>query len=158
MKKHIPTVASIIVAFVFIQSMFFKFTGAEETMIIFRTISEWLASIGVPAAFASLFSDFGAYAVGAVELVAAALILIPATRAVGASLSLSVISAAIFFHLFTPLGIDRVVDQAGNTDGGALFYTAVVVWLSSAVAIALGKWSAQGRNEAAEYDLGHVPA
>ncbi|MEM6483857.1 MAG: hypothetical protein AAF662_02565 [Pseudomonadota bacterium] len=158
MKKHIPTVASVIVAFVFMQSMFFKFTGAEETVIIFSTISEWLASIGVPAAFASLFADFGAYAVGAVELVAAALILIPATRAVGASLSLSVISAAIFFHLFTPLGIDRVVDLAGNTDGGALFYTALVVWLSSVAAIAFSKGAGQSRNKLGSYNPDQLPA
>jgi len=44
-----------------------------------------------------------------------------------------VMSGAIFFHLFTPLGVVRVVDAAGNTDGGLLFFMACGVWLGSAV-------------------------
>jgi len=39
-------------------------------------------------------------------------------------------SGAIFFHLFTPLGVDRIVDAAGYTDGGVLFYMACGVWIS----------------------------
>ena len=44
-----------------------------------------------------------------------------------------VMSGAIFFHLFTPLGVVRVVDAAGNTDGGVLFLMACGVWLGSVV-------------------------
>jgi|TARA_B110000908_G_C10015350_1_gene340503 hypothetical protein len=44
-----------------------------------------------------------------------------------------VMSGAIFFHLFTPLGVVRVVDAAGNTDGGVLFFMACGVWLGSVV-------------------------
>ena len=47
------------------------------------------------------------------------------------------ISGAIFFHLATPLGVVRVVDAAGNTDGGVLFMMACGVWLSSAALIYL---------------------
>lgn len=131
MKNKIIWALSIFVAFIFVQSMFFKFSGAEETKILFGTIASWMHDIGLPSSLANAFGEFGGYGVGAIELIAAALILIPATRWQGAALSLLVISGAIFFHLFTPLGIDRVVDQAGNTDGGGLFYTAVAVWFSS---------------------------
>lgn len=139
MKNVITWALSLFVAVVFLQSMFFKFSGAEETVIIFSTIASWMRTIGLPATVSSLFGEFGAYGVGVTELIAAALILIPATRVLGASISLAVISGAIFFHLFTPLGIDRVIDQAGTTDGGALFYTAVAVWVSSAALIAMGR-------------------
>jgi len=50
-----------------------------------------------------------------------------------------VISGAIFFHLFTPLGVVRVVDAAGNTDGGVLFYMACGVWVSCLALIFLGR-------------------
>lgn len=137
MKNIITWALSIFIAFIFVQSMFFKFSGAEETVIIFSTIAAWMSSIGLPQSLATAFGTYGAYGVGAIELVAAVLLLVPVTRLAGAATSLFVISGAIFFHLFTPLGIDRVVDQAGNSDGGALFFTAVAVWLSSVAVIAL---------------------
>ncbi len=137
MKTIITWILSFFVAFIFVQSTFFKFTGAEETMIIFSTIGTWMATIGLPGFLSQSFGTYGGFAVGGIELIAAALILIPATRHIGASVSLVVMSGAIFFHLFTPLGVDRMIDQAGNTDGGALFFTAVALWVTSVIIIAL---------------------
>ena len=137
MKTTLTWILSAFVAFVFVQSTFFKFSGAEQTLIIFSTIAGWFTSIGLPKVIATGFEHYGAYGVGAVELIAAAQILIPQRRRIGAMLSLAVLSGAIFFHLFTPLGIDRVIDQLGNTDGGALFFTAVALWLSSSAVLAL---------------------
>ncbi|MEQ9022907.1 MAG: hypothetical protein RLN82_09130, partial [Pseudomonadales bacterium] len=94
------------IAFVLIQSLFFKFQGHEETRIIFSTIADWMTETGFLAWAADSFASTGGYAVGSVELVAAVLLLIPGTRTYGAIITLVVISAAIFFHLFTPLGID----------------------------------------------------
>lgn len=126
---------SIFVAFVFIQSLAFKFSGSQETVIIFNTIADWMAGITVLAPIAEIFRSYGGTAVGSVELVASIMILIPATRVYGAITALGVISGAIFFHLFTPLGVNRVVDAAGNTDGGVLFMMACGVWLSSVIII-----------------------
>ena len=137
MKTKISWILSLFVAFIFVQSTFFKFSGAEETQIIFSTIGAWMGTIGLPAFLSQTFGTYGGYAVGSVELVATVLILLPATRHIGASVSLVVMSGAIYFHLFTPLGIDRVIDHMGNTDGGALFFTAVAIWVSSAIVIAL---------------------
>lgn len=139
MKNIITWGLCIFVAVVFVQSLFFKFSGSEETVIIFNTIGSWMSSIGLPDVLATTFAEFGGYGVGGVELIAAALILIPAMRSVGAGIGLAVMSGAVFFHLFTPLGVDRVIDQAGNTDGGALFYSAVGVLVSCIVILVLNR-------------------
>ncbi len=117
------------VIFVFVQSLFFKFAGSEETDIIFNTIAQWLSSIGLNF-IAPIFALYGGYLIGGVELIACALLVFAGTRRLGALIGLGVISGAIFFHLFTPLGVNRVIDAAGNTDGGALFYMACGVWIS----------------------------
>jgi uncharacterized membrane protein len=120
------------IVFVFIQSLFFKFSGSEETVIIFTTIVTWMQSIGISNHYANGFAAHGGLLIGTVELIASVLIILPLTRLLGALLSLAVISGAIFFHLFTPLGVNRIIDAAGNTDGGALFFMACGVWLCAA--------------------------
>jgi len=133
MKKMIAWLLVIWIAFVFIQSLFFKFAGSTETVIIFSTIAEWMSGIGLPEAVAEGFKNYGGYLVGTGELIAVALLLVPTTRWLGALLGLGVISGAIFFHLFTPLGINRIVDDTGATDGGALFFMACSVWVCCAI-------------------------
>ncbi len=113
--KHIITwVFRAIAAVIMLQTLFFKFTGAEESVYIFTQIG---------------MEPFGRYLSGAVELTAGVLLF---TRfyAVGAALGLGTISGAIFFH-FTALGIEV------QGDGGTLFIMAIVVFVSSALTIAL---------------------
>ncbi len=144
-KKWLVWALVAYVVFVFAQTLFFKFTGSEQTDIIFSTIAEWISSIGLD--FIALpFEQFGGIVTGGVELIASILLIIPATRRLGAVLGLGVISGAIFFHLFTPLGINRVVDASGNTDGGALFYMACGVWISCALVIVLTKQKRRRRS------------
>lgn len=130
-QKVIHWALPVYIAFVFLQSLFFKFSGSEETVIIFNTIGTWMADIGLPQGIAEGFSRYGGTGTGIVELIASILVLIPATRVWGALTAIAVMSGAIFFHLFTPLGVVRVVDAAGNTDGGVLFIMACGVWLSN---------------------------
>lgn len=125
------------VAFVFIQSLFFKFTNSPETQYIFGTLDHWAGGLGFPGLFApgGIFSQ---YVVGTAELVASIVLLaslVPAwhaLRPIGALLGLGVISGAIFFHLFTPLGVS-VPNADGTQDGGLLFGLACGVWLCNAV-------------------------
>ncbi len=120
------------VLFVFLQSLPFKFgfIESEETTIIFTTIAEWMKTVGL-GFIAPAFAAYGAIAVGLSELVASILLIIPSTRRLGALLGLVIISGAIFFHLFTPLGVKRIVNtDTGATDGGALFYMACGVFVS----------------------------
>lgn len=112
----ISWVCRIVVAIILLQTLFFKFTGAEESKYIFSTLmgaeNEAIGRIGS----------------GIVELIAAILLLIPATTSIGAVLALGTISGAIFSHL-TKLGI--IVKD----DGGLLFGLAVLVFVLSAITL-----------------------
>jgi hypothetical protein len=101
----------IVVAVILLQTLFFKFTGAEESVYIFSTLG---------------LEPWGRYASGVAELIAAALLLVPGYAAFGALLSLGVISGAIVSHL-TKLGIEV------KGDGGLLFGLAVTVFVCSAI-------------------------
>ncbi len=145
-KNYLPWVLAIFVAFVFIQSLFFKFAGvfgepADVTVFIFDTVGKWMESIGL-GAIGALFAKHGALAIGTAELIASILILIPATRILGALLGLGIISGAIFFHLFTPLGVYPYTDLAclepGCPQEKALFFMALGVWFCCAQLIILG--------------------
>lgn len=121
MRKQtiVAFVLSLYISFVFVQSLFFKWTGSEESIFIFATLREW-SGIG-------LFEPFGRWFIGFSELVASILLLfVPRGRMWGAGMAFVIISGAIFFHLFTPLGVEI------KGDGGLLFTLACGVWLSSA--------------------------
>ena len=139
MKKAIPWILVVYIAFVFVQSLFFKFSGSQETVIIFNTIGEWMGGIGLLSWLAEPFKTYGGVAVGIAEVVATILLFIPKTRIWGAIVALVTISGAIFFHLFTPLGVVRRIDEMGNNDGGVLFIMACGVWIASAITIYLNK-------------------
>lgn len=139
MRTYLGWALAIIPAAIFFQSLFFKFSGSEETEIIFGTIGSWMEGIPVLASIAPAFASHGGLVIGGVELIAGIALLIPATRFWGALLGICTISGAIFFHLATPLGVDRVVDAAGNTDGGVLFYMACLVWVCCAATLALSR-------------------
>lgn len=131
------------IAFVFIQSLFFKFTNSPETQYIFGTLDLWATGLGLGGVFApnGIFSQ---YVIGTFELIASIVLLaslVPAMRGLrpwAALLALGVISGAIFFHLFTPLGVS-VVNTDGTRDGGELFALACGVWVSAAILIGLNR-------------------
>ena len=106
-------ILQIIAAAILFQTLFFKFTGAEESRYIFSRLG---------------LEPWGRIGSGVVEVVAVVLLLIPKTAPLGALLSLGVISGAIVSHL-TKLGI--VVKD----DGGLLFALAVTVFLCSALVL-----------------------
>ncbi len=143
MRRYLPTALTLYVAFVFTQSLFFKFTDSPETQYIFGTLEAWGASLGWPGLFAhnGIFSQ---YVVGTGELIASSLLLLALSarfrvlRPVGALISIGVISGAIFFHLFTPLGIS-VLNTDGTRDGGELFALACGVWASAAALLWLSR-------------------
>lgn len=136
-RSALLLVLTIYIAFVFIQSLYFKFTDSPETQHIFNTLDAWAASWG----FAGLFARsgiFSQYVIGTAELIASVLLLAGLAlrrvllHACGAVLSLAVISGAIFFHIFTPLGV-QVRNADGGLDGGELFALACGVWVSAAL-------------------------
>ncbi len=102
-------------AAIMLQTLFFKFTGAPESIYIFEQVG---------------MEPFGRYASGVAELIASILLLIPRTTWVGAVIGLGVISGAIMSHL-TVLGIEV------QGDGGTLFVMAIVVFVSCAALLFL---------------------
>jgi hypothetical protein len=135
-RRHLPTILTLYIAFVFIQSLFFKFTNSPETQYIFGTLDIWGGSLGWPGLFAPT-GIFSQYVVGTGELIASAILLAALSngfrilRPIGAAMAVGVISGAIFFHLFTPLGVS-VLNTDGTHDGGELFALACGVWMAAA--------------------------
>lgn len=126
----LPHAVAVFAAVVFLDSLRFKFTNAPETQVIFGKLDAWAASFGAEGLF-SQTGLFSQYVIGSAEGLASLLLLvgiIPALRrfqAIGALIAFAVMSGAVSFHLFTPLGIDP------NNDGGGLFAAAVVIWFTS---------------------------
>lgn len=104
-KKFLFWVLRIVPAVILLQTLFFKFTAAEESVYIF-------SKLGI--------EPWGRIGSGIAELVAAILILIPFTTGIGAIIALGVISGALISHL-TILGIEV------QGDHGQLFIYALIV-------------------------------
>jgi putative oxidoreductase len=113
--KLVDWIARIVAALVLLQTLFFKFQGAEESVFIF-------SQLGV--------EPWGRYASGFLELAASILILAPRTVWMGCLLGLGLMSGAILSHIAV-LGI--VVQD----DGGLLFGLGIVVFLSCLVSLVI---------------------
>lgn len=105
----------VVVAVILLQTLYFKFTSAPESVYIFQQVG---------------MEPWGRYGSGVTELLAAVLLLWPGRAAWGALLALGVISGAIFFHL-TKLGLEV------QGDGGLLFALAVTVFAGSLAVLLL---------------------
>lgn len=116
-QTRLAWVLRLIAAIIMLQTLYFKFTGAEESVYIFSTLG---------------IEPYGRIGSGIGELIASILILIPSTTAIGALLAVGVMSGAIMAHL-TKLGI--VVQN----DGGQLFIYALLVFISSTILVILYK-------------------
>ena len=110
-------ILQVIVAVILLQTLFFKFSAAKESVYIFSHLG---------------LEPWGRIGSGVFELIAAVLLLMPRTVTLGALLSMGVISGAILSHL-TKLGITLpAVD-----DHGELFALAVAVFVGSAIILVL---------------------
>lgn len=131
-SRFVPHGIAAFTSLIFLDSLRYKFTDHPNTQEIFGRLDGWAASLGAPGLFGhtGLFSQ---YTIGTAELVASTLLLVgilPRFRrlqAIGSLIAVAVMTGAISFHLFTPLGIDP------NNDGGGLFVAAVMVWTLSVV-------------------------
>ncbi|MES2005840.1 MAG: DoxX family protein [Bacteroidota bacterium] len=101
-------VLRLLAAIIMLQTLYFKFSAAEESVYIFSTLG---------------MEPWGRIGIGIMELAASILILYPRTTPLGALLGLGLMSGALFFHV-SKLGI-VVMD-----DGGQLFIYALIVFIS----------------------------
>jgi putative oxidoreductase len=106
-----------VAAVILLQTLFFKFTGATESVYIFSTLGA---------------EPWGRIGSGIIELIASILLVVPRTVVFGAALSLATISGAILSHL-TKLGV--ALPAVG--DRGELFALAIVVFVCSAAVLLL---------------------
>jgi putative oxidoreductase len=113
--KVVSWILRITAAVILLQTLFFKFTGAPESVYIFTKVH---------------MEPWGRYGTGMVELIASLLLLMRCRCWAGALLALGVMAGAIVSHL-TVLGI--VVQN----DGGLLFGLAVTVTVCSVAVLVL---------------------
>lgn len=102
------------IAYIFLWYLPFKFAPGSY---LFQVLEDW--------AGLAWFEPHFRYLTGSLEALAAVLLFIPGLQVAGGALALGLMSGAIFFHVFTPLGIDPY------NDGGKLFTEACIVWLFS---------------------------
>lgn len=112
-RKYLPISLRLIAAALLGQTLFFKFSGATESIWIFNQLGA---------------EPWGRLGSGVGELICVILLLIPRMAWLGALGGLGIIFGAIFAHLFV-LGIEV------QGDGGLLFLLAVVVFVCCAVTL-----------------------
>ena len=95
-------------AFILLQTLYFKFSAAPESVYVFETLG---------------LEPYGRILTGILELIAAILLIKPKTSWIGGVMGAGIMVGAIFSHI-TKLGI---VVQG---DGGMLFMMAIIVLLS----------------------------
>lgn len=117
MNKITINIIRIIPAIILLQTLFYKFSGAEESVYIFTKIG---------------LEPYGRIGIGIAELIAAILILIPKTSVYGALFSMGLMLGALQFHL-TKLGIEVL------NDGGKLFALALIVFIFCGIIVWLEK-------------------
>lgn len=119
MKKYFPLFLKIIAAIIMLQTLFFKFTGAQESIDLFTKLAgenEPYLRIGT----------------GLLELIASILLFTPKKTWLGAGLTIALMGGAIFGHL-TKLGIEH------NNDNGALLTSALITLIAGAILLFINK-------------------
>jgi putative oxidoreductase len=112
-------ILQVLVAVILLQTLFFKFTAAEESVYIFTKVGA---------------EPWGRIGSGVLELVATAMLLTPALVSYGAILTVGLMSGALLSHL-TVLGIEV------KGDGGLLFGLALTCFAGSLVILTLRRAS-----------------
>lgn len=97
----------IVPAIILLQTLYFKFSAAPESVFIFETLG---------------LEPYGRIGLGIVELITAVLLLVPRTTWIGALLGMGIMAGALFSHI-TTLGV--VVQD----DGGTLFMLALITFV-----------------------------
>ena len=107
--KYVYWVARLIAAFIMLQTLYYKFSGAEESIYIFTTIG---------------FEPWGRIGIGVMELIASILLIVTPFAWLGGLIGMGLMFGAIGIHL-TLIGLEV------KDDGGYLFFLAIAVLLCS---------------------------
>lgn len=110
MSKKIIFILKTVAAIIMLQTLFYKFSAAEESVALFTKLA------GEHEAYLRVLT-------GILELIASILLFVPKTIWLGALLTIGLMSGAIIGHL-TKIGISH------NNDGGLLFGSAIFILLA----------------------------
>ena len=141
-----PWAGGLFISGIFLDSLRFKFTGHPTPRHIFTTLREWS---GI-----DLFYPAGPWIIGLGELLSSVLLialpavfflinknaLIAPSQFLGALIALGIMSGAITFHLFTPLGIETPTEWSGDQPiafAPNLFIAACVSWVFALIILFL---------------------
>ena len=113
--------AAIYIAFILLWYEQYKLTGDQGSVDLFTKLTDWAGFSGHEKAMR--------LGVAICEIIASLFLLVPAVQGLGGIGALMLMSGAIFFHIFTPLGVDPY------GDGGILFKEACSVWISAVLVI-----------------------
>lgn len=113
--KIISWITATISSLIMLQTLYFKFTAANESVYIFTQLG---------------LEPFGRIGIGVAELVASILLIIPRSRFLGALISVGLMIGAVIGHL-TKLGIEVM------NDGGYLFALCLIVLTSTIICLYL---------------------
>jgi len=117
MKYYIERISAILAALLLLQTLFFKFTGAPESIYIFNQLG---------------IEPYGRIGTGVLELIISGLLVFKRSSVIGGLLGLGVMSGAILSHIFV-LGIEV------SNDGGLLFMMALLVFVLCLITVTLQK-------------------
>ena len=113
MKTLISWILRIFVSVILAQTLYFKFTGDEDSVAIFSALN---------------MEPGGRILIGTLELIAVIFLLVPGTVVYGAILTWGILSGAIIGHL----------TEIGFEDGLlSLFLLGVAVWLCATILLVL---------------------
>ena len=107
MKKNKLIILKIIAAVIMLQTLFYKFSAADESVTLFTKLA------GEHEAYMRIGT-------GILELIASVLLFVPKTIWLGALMTVGLMIGAVMGHL-TKLGISH------NNDGGLLFGSAIFI-------------------------------
>jgi len=113
MKLNLERLSSIIAAFILLQTLYFKFSGAPESVYIFSELG---------------LEPNGRVGIAVLELITVFLLLFRKTSILGAIFGLFIISGAILSHLIV-LGIEV------QNDNGLLFGLAILVFICCSITV-----------------------
>ncbi len=114
-KNIISWILRLLAAAIMLQTLYFKFTGAPESVYIFTKVG---------------IEPWGRIATGVAELIASVLLLIPSFTAFGALMGIGIMGGALATHI----GILGIEVQG---DGGQLFIYALLVFVSCCILLFL---------------------
>ncbi len=115
---------------------FVKFFAAPGEHIVFSRLSDRTGQ--------SLFEPTGRFVAGIAELIAALLLILPASRRLGAFLVILLFGGGLAMHLSPLLGREMLLPD-GSSDGGMQFLTVVIVFAAALLLLVAHPGPREGR-------------